>query len=295
MIYNFDKVDTIDSRGTPYDYHSVMHYNKNAFGENGKLTMETRDKYYQDLIGTGLGFSHMDIKQINMVYKCPVYTGDLPVVPTPECHDKSSYCEMYKWWGRCKEAVYERDCPIACDMCIPGKPRTPKPTEKPTPKPCVDKADYCQGIQDRCSEDGAKDWMRDNCKSTCGYCNGGGGNKQCKDKSDYCAANVDRCTEEAAKDWMKENCENTCGYCGGGPNPSQCKDNWHNCLSNMDRCHEDWFKRECKKTCNWCNGGTGPPCKDRWGECEAQKGRCTEKNVFDWMKTHCKKTCGHCP
>ena len=79
---NFDKygTDVIDSLGTPYDYHSIMHYSKLAFTMNGKMTMEPVDPYYTDLIGTGSGFSATDIVQFNKLYQCPPYTGPLPQV-----------------------------------------------------------------------------------------------------------------------------------------------------------------------------------------------------------------------
>ena len=58
--HNFNKYPSyiIDSLGTKYDYHSVMHYNKNAFSKNKKMTMEPRDPYFTDLIGTGKFFNH---------------------------------------------------------------------------------------------------------------------------------------------------------------------------------------------------------------------------------------------
>ena len=70
------------SRGTPYDYRSVMHYSKTAFGYYGKVIMETIDPYFQDLIGTNSGFSAIDIQQINLVYKCPPYKLLLSVEAT---------------------------------------------------------------------------------------------------------------------------------------------------------------------------------------------------------------------
>lgn len=51
----FEKVPDTDSTtyGVKYDYHSVMHYAKDAFASApGKITMETVDKQYQVIDGT---------------------------------------------------------------------------------------------------------------------------------------------------------------------------------------------------------------------------------------------------
>ena len=54
---NFFKApaDEIDSLGTKYDYRSMMHYGKTAFG-GGKTTIETKDKKMADVIGQRDGF-----------------------------------------------------------------------------------------------------------------------------------------------------------------------------------------------------------------------------------------------
>ena len=69
MEYNFKKrpVEEIGSLDTPYDYLSVMHYGKTAFG-NGSLTIQTKDLAYQDKIGLTNGFSDIDKVQINKMY-----------------------------------------------------------------------------------------------------------------------------------------------------------------------------------------------------------------------------------
>ena len=43
MQFNFRKQTDIDSQGSPYDYRSVMHYGKKAFGGD-KITLDPIDK-----------------------------------------------------------------------------------------------------------------------------------------------------------------------------------------------------------------------------------------------------------
>ena len=72
MQYNFQKqkASNIDSMSVPYDYKSIMHYGRTAFG-SGKLTIETRDSSMQRVIGRRSGFSELDALQMNLLYKCP--------------------------------------------------------------------------------------------------------------------------------------------------------------------------------------------------------------------------------
>lgn len=68
--FNFKIADSgrIDSLGTSYDYLSIMHYSKNAFGYGRATTIITKDPAFQDKIGQRGGFSDIDIKQINLMY-----------------------------------------------------------------------------------------------------------------------------------------------------------------------------------------------------------------------------------
>ncbi|XP_066924251.1 hatching enzyme 1.2-like [Clytia hemisphaerica] len=71
MQYNFNKqpAHNIDSKGTGYDYYSIMHYDKGAFAMRyGQITMVTRDPNMQNVIGRGNGFSKTDVIQINRMY-----------------------------------------------------------------------------------------------------------------------------------------------------------------------------------------------------------------------------------
>lgn len=69
---NFEKVNPrrFSNFGTPYDYHSVMHYTPTAFSKNGKRTIVPKDPKYRNVIGQRIGMSAGDAKRINNMYKC---------------------------------------------------------------------------------------------------------------------------------------------------------------------------------------------------------------------------------
>jgi len=66
--------------GLPYDYFSIMHYGKDAWGKkvNGKkmMTLKTNDPKMQNMIGQQVHVSAGDIKLIKRMYGCPE-TGEI--------------------------------------------------------------------------------------------------------------------------------------------------------------------------------------------------------------------------
>nr|XP_057939822.1 high choriolytic enzyme 1-like isoform X3 [Doryrhamphus excisus] len=68
MAYNFYKQDT-NNLNTPYDYSSVMHYEKTAFSTNGRDTI-TPIPNSNVHIGQRQGMSRWDIMRINLLYGC---------------------------------------------------------------------------------------------------------------------------------------------------------------------------------------------------------------------------------
>ncbi|XP_039981682.1 low choriolytic enzyme-like isoform X1 [Xiphias gladius] len=73
FVYNFRKKD-MNNLNTPYDYSSVMHYSRTAFGKNGLETITpTLDP--SAAIGQRDGLSDIDILRINRLYKCWNYIG----------------------------------------------------------------------------------------------------------------------------------------------------------------------------------------------------------------------------
>uniref|UniRef100_A0A8C2AGY1 Metalloendopeptidase n=1 Tax=Cyprinus carpio TaxID=7962 RepID=A0A8C2AGY1_CYPCA len=68
MKYNFDKINTLN-QGTPYDYSSVMQYERYAFSKNGRPTMVPIPNNNAAL-GTSTEMSQNDIIRINKLYQC---------------------------------------------------------------------------------------------------------------------------------------------------------------------------------------------------------------------------------
>lgn len=71
-LRNFVKVNPAYSSnfGTPYDFQSVMHYDRNAFSKNGEDTIVPRDRKYEDVIGNVERMSRGDVQRINTMYQC---------------------------------------------------------------------------------------------------------------------------------------------------------------------------------------------------------------------------------
>ncbi|KAL3103380.1 hypothetical protein niasHS_002566 [Heterodera schachtii] len=83
FINQFEKVPDTDSTtyGVKYDYQSVMHYAKDAFATAaGKITMETLDKQFQDVIGRVKDASPGDYVKICNIYACQTCMG-IPFTP----------------------------------------------------------------------------------------------------------------------------------------------------------------------------------------------------------------------
>nr|XP_043886729.1 low choriolytic enzyme-like [Solea senegalensis] len=68
MEYNFYKIDTLN-QGTPYDYNSVMQYERNAFSKNNRPTMVPIPNN-NVAFGQATQMSRNDIDRLNRLYKC---------------------------------------------------------------------------------------------------------------------------------------------------------------------------------------------------------------------------------
>uniref|UniRef100_A0A8C7XPG6 Metalloendopeptidase n=1 Tax=Oryzias sinensis TaxID=183150 RepID=A0A8C7XPG6_9TELE len=72
MEYNFYKIDTLN-QGTPYDYNSVMQYERYAFSKNNLPTMEPIPDSNVSF-GQATQMSKNDIDRLNRLYNCCKFT-----------------------------------------------------------------------------------------------------------------------------------------------------------------------------------------------------------------------------
>ncbi|XP_005742935.1 high choriolytic enzyme 1-like isoform X2 [Pundamilia nyererei] len=68
MVYNFYKIDTLN-QGTPYDYNSVMQYERYAFSKNNQPTMVPIPNS-NVMLGGATQMSKNDIDRLNRLYQC---------------------------------------------------------------------------------------------------------------------------------------------------------------------------------------------------------------------------------
>uniref|UniRef100_A0A672NFZ9 Metalloendopeptidase n=1 Tax=Sinocyclocheilus grahami TaxID=75366 RepID=A0A672NFZ9_SINGR len=89
---NFNKrsENVSTTQESPYDYYSVMHFDKYAFSNFNGPTIITKSPEFQDVIGQLMEMSEYDVTELNKLYKCNSSVSFLD-----HCSfDEESLCEM---------------------------------------------------------------------------------------------------------------------------------------------------------------------------------------------------------
>jgi hypothetical protein len=155
--YNFDMKfeNETSTYGIPYNYMSVMHYSKDAFGKNGSTTIETADPWFSDLIGNRDGGTDGDYAKVRKIYDC---AGAFPTRPMPTttapppCQDTYEHCNEYKQECNKPGSFTSYGCRVTCGHCT---------------KDCADKATNCRETFANCKTVAS---MKQTCAKTCKFC-----------------------------------------------------------------------------------------------------------------------------
>ncbi|GAB1600374.1 zinc metalloproteinase nas-13-like [Argonauta hians] len=287
FIDNFDKESsrTVNLFNIPYDYTSIMHYGAYDFSYNGKKTIITKDKRYQDVIGKAKILSFNDVKYVNLMYKCSEHC---PKKSCPRNGFVAKDCQCY-----CPDPKNTmRKCSDAGGGVI--KPDKNKNTCKDSHKLCKLWSNLGE-----CSKNPT--WMLVNCKLSCKKCKPNG---DCKDNHKMCSywAKVGECKKNP--NYMRNNCKLSCKNCAGQSqkNEVDCIDKNKHCKmwSRVGECKKNpsYMLKNCQQSCNSCKqrGGTysSEPCSDEHARCGswALRGECNSNK--DYMLSYCKKSCKVC-
>jgi len=103
----------------PYDYSSVMHYGPYYFSKNDKKTMDPIKP--NTFIGNRQGFSELDVKKLNKLYKCSGNYAKVinPDTTCPHGDDLDPNCPELKKTpqikaANCANKQNQRACPRTC-------------------------------------------------------------------------------------------------------------------------------------------------------------------------------------
>jgi len=229
--HNFKKYSSkiINHYNLPYDYRSLMHYGGKDFG-GGRMTIQTLDSRYQNVIGQRQGISDTDVAMVKKMYGCgsnPVVTTVRPVTTVKPyvCNeDKYDICPDFKASGHCTsgnakvDAWMEENCYKSCKGCLEGF-GGPDDWKFCKSQVCnegqgdCDSDDECAGSL-VCGEDNCRKYnpLAEKTADCCTKAGGGGGcpytdnNQDCPGwaKAGYC----DKGSDYA--EYMEKNCAKSC-------------------------------------------------------------------------------------
>ncbi|XP_077982474.1 uncharacterized protein LOC144437416 [Glandiceps talaboti] len=280
------------TQGTPYDYDSIMHYNRKAFTKDGSPTIVAINDFNRKL-GSTLSFSKWDFVELNGLYNCG-YDVDIWYRNQKEClTDTNLRRRGADMNDGSKDRLFSlEEC---CNLCkrthgCKAFSWDKESNSRSTLKDCWLQSDWVQGWTDQ-SYDSGIIWPWPEEDGDDEDDEGDGGQIECIDKNESCKgwANIGEC--EKNPDYMLPNCAKSCKpECD---TDDECIDSHDSCATwaEQGECEKNklWMLPNCKRSCTQCD-----ECVDSHDSCAtwAEQGECEKNKV--WMLPNCKRSCNQC-
>lgn len=135
---NFEKAFEINSRGSPYDYESIMHYTSTAFALDPQFpTISIKNPIPGVHLGSALEMTRLDEEQLRMFYRCSSSVRDVAnnCIDSCPCRHNEGNCTL--------DSQCEGELSCVDNICVDynitrsptSSPITPSPTRSPIPSP----------------------------------------------------------------------------------------------------------------------------------------------------------------
>lgn len=186
----------VQHMGEPYDYHSIMHYDRYAFWNGQGPTIEPLQAGVT--IGQRNVLSDTDVRKLKKLYKC---SGESHKPGSQECENDNKYCDHWASIGECRQnpSYMLTYCKKSCGVCIPLGLQE-----------CADDSEHCDYWESVGECEDNPSYMHVNCKKTCKICGQG---EVCEDGNKYCPYWAHNGECENSPEYMSQECKLSCQLC----------------------------------------------------------------------------------
>lgn len=240
--------------------------------------------------------------------------------PAADCKDlKPNYCMNYMR-NKCRveylKSSLMRDCKKTCNFCGEAAGTSSSSAAQPAAPTCKDNLPQkCRAFKTKCTAKQYANYMKQNCKLTCGHCSADGGSVERGKNDQKMSFDKPFSYLHFSNSFLLSPAPTPAAPSTAGPTcsdkvPQRCKQMKSFCTSKQTK-YKTYMAQNCKSTCGFCSsnssaGGASSAikkvvpdsssCVDTKAKyCSSlTKARCNTGKYGGIMKQYCKKTCGHC-